>query len=300
MGCPSEVKLQSNLTFTINVHNPTTGAQSDADGAPSYYVYEDETQTAILTGSMVPLDDPHTMGFYSATLACTAANGFEEAKTYNIYITARVGGVQGTISYGFKVVGIVDVAGTGGSPSEVALCNLALLELGADTITSLIDDSDRARLCNALYRTCRNEQIDMIRPNFAKVRIALARLAAVPASGFDYAYQLPSDCLRAIAIDDEWYNWAIEGRTLVTNKETVILLYLSAITDTTTFTPKFTVSLVSYLAWRMAYAITKTVSIKQLMEKQYESAFAEALSSEGAEGTPVTMSSTILTDRVRL
>ena len=155
-------------------------------------------------------------------------------------------------------------------------------------------------MCRAIYGPCRDELIDTIRPNFAKCRIALARLVAVPASGFAYAYQLPSDCLRALETNADWDTWAIEGRTLVSNADAIILLYLSAIEETTKFSPKFTMALVAYLAERMCYAITKTVTMKQLLTKQYEDAVADAIGSEGSEGTPVTMSSTILTDSVRL
>ena len=102
MGCQTEVVLGDNLTFTITCHDPDTGILTDADAAPAYRVYEDETATAILTGTMAKLDDANTTGFYSEQIACTAANGFEQAKSYNIYITATVDSDQGGISFGFR------------------------------------------------------------------------------------------------------------------------------------------------------------------------------------------------------
>lgn len=39
------------LTFPTNTHDFTTGAATDADSAPAYRVYEDETGTAILSGT---------------------------------------------------------------------------------------------------------------------------------------------------------------------------------------------------------------------------------------------------------
>src|SRR5574342_462736 len=44
-----------------------------------------------------------------------------------------------------------------GTPSEVELCNLALLDLGADVIESLTEDSDNARLCRHVYPDARDE-----------------------------------------------------------------------------------------------------------------------------------------------
>jgi len=102
MGCQAEVTLGDNLTFSICTHDPDTGALTDADAAPAYRVYEDETATAILTGTMAKLDDANTTGFYTELIACTAANGFESSKTYTIYISATVDSDTGGISYGFR------------------------------------------------------------------------------------------------------------------------------------------------------------------------------------------------------
>ena len=103
MGCQTQVALGQSLTFTITTHDPDTGVLTDADSAPAYRVYEEETSTAILTGSMAKLDDTNTTGFYSEKIDCTAANGFETNKSYNIYITATVDSDTGGISYGFRV-----------------------------------------------------------------------------------------------------------------------------------------------------------------------------------------------------
>jgi len=103
MGCQTQVDLGDNLTFSITTHDPDTGVLTDADAAPVYRVYEDETAAPILTGTMAILDDANTTGFYTELIACTTANGFEDGKSYNIYIEATVDGDQGGISYGFKV-----------------------------------------------------------------------------------------------------------------------------------------------------------------------------------------------------
>jgi len=104
MGCQAEVYIGDNLTFSICTHDPDTGALTDADAAPSYRVYEDETGTAILTGTMAKLDDANTTGFYTEQIACTAANGFEHSKTYTIYVEATVDSDTGGICYGFRAL----------------------------------------------------------------------------------------------------------------------------------------------------------------------------------------------------
>lgn len=103
MGCPSSVKLGNNLVFSITTHDPDTGVLTDADALPTYRVYENETGAAILNGTMAKLDDVNTTGFYTEQIACTVANGFEQTKTYTVYIEATVDGDTGGICYGFNM-----------------------------------------------------------------------------------------------------------------------------------------------------------------------------------------------------
>lgn len=104
MGCQASVVIGNNLTFSVCTHEPDTGVLTDADAAPDYRVYEDETAVAILTGSMASLDGVNTTGFYTEQIACSVANGFENGKSYTIYIEATVDGDTGGISYGFTAV----------------------------------------------------------------------------------------------------------------------------------------------------------------------------------------------------
>lgn len=102
MGCQSDVKIGDYLTFSICTHDPDTGVLTDADAAPTYRIYEDETAAAILTGTMAKLDDANTTGFYTERVACTAANGFEQGKSYSVYIEATVDLDTGGIAYAFR------------------------------------------------------------------------------------------------------------------------------------------------------------------------------------------------------
>jgi len=103
MGCPSMVLLEDSLVFSIVCHDPDTGVLSDASSAPTWRLYEDETATPILTGSMAKLDDANTTGFYTEQIDCTAVNGFESRKSYTVYIEATVDSDTGGISYAFVV-----------------------------------------------------------------------------------------------------------------------------------------------------------------------------------------------------
>lgn len=115
MGVPAGPwYLDDLLTFTVVTHRFDTGALTDADSVPAYRVYEDETGTAILSGSMAKLDDANTTGFYSEQLTLSAANGFEAGKSYSLYVSAAVNSVTGGQTFNFKVIA-TPVAQTGDS-----------------------------------------------------------------------------------------------------------------------------------------------------------------------------------------
>lgn len=106
--------IDDNLTFVVNTHVASSGAESDADSVPSYRVYEDETATPLLTGSMATLDGGSTTGHYSEQIALTSANGFERGKCYNIRTNATVSGIQGSVVYNFQIEAPVDLAAISG------------------------------------------------------------------------------------------------------------------------------------------------------------------------------------------
>lgn len=110
MGCQSSAIIGSDLVFSVCTHDPDTGILTDAATEPTYRLYENETATAILTGTMSKLDDANTTGFYTELIACTAANGFESGKSYTIYIEATVSGNMGGISYGFTATTLEEIA----------------------------------------------------------------------------------------------------------------------------------------------------------------------------------------------
>lgn len=100
-------RLDDVFVFAVNTHDPDTGSETDANAVPTYRVYENETTTPILAGSMAKLDDTNTTGFYSESIALSAANGFELGKCYHIRIAgvmeAGSPDVTGVLVIGFRM-----------------------------------------------------------------------------------------------------------------------------------------------------------------------------------------------------
>lgn len=124
--------IDNYLTIPLNTHNPATGAEAAATGSPSYRIYEDETATPILTGTLTALDSGNTTGFYSERIQLTAANGFEEGKSYTIRITATIAGISRTAVSTFQIRAAVSAAGV-----TVNLDATDVADLSADIMTVL-------------------------------------------------------------------------------------------------------------------------------------------------------------------
>ena len=101
--------------------------------------------------------------------------------------------------------------------TEVSICANALRRLGDDPITSLTDDTERARLCNAFYTDARDAVLRSHPWNFAITRTSLAKLSDAPAYGFNYQYSLPTDpyCLRVLEMEYSDYIFKVAKAFLI-------------------------------------------------------------------------------------
>jgi len=187
--------------------------------------------------------------------------------------------------------------------TEVSICSNALRKLGDDPITSLTDDTERARLCNAFYEPSRDAVLRMHPWNFAITRASLTRLSSAPAYEYTYQYALPTDpyCLRVLSMEYEDYvfkieNSATEGRVLLTDESTAKILYVAKVTDTNQFDSLFVDVLTAKLALDLTYPVTNSTSLQTQMEKLYQAKLSEARSVDGQEGFMTDLVSETFTD----
>ncbi len=152
MSCPTQCVLGQNLTFTVQAKD-SANLPTDATGNVSYKVYEDSTDTAILSGTMAKLDDSNTTGYYSEQIACTTDNGFERFESYSVRITATVSGSAVVVGYSFLCVGTEDTltATSGALTTTANFYSYTGIASGTDEalITALI-----ARATSAIENYC--------------------------------------------------------------------------------------------------------------------------------------------------
>jgi hypothetical protein len=87
--------------------------------------------------------------------------------------------------------------------SKVDICNLALQNIGASSITTLTEDSVEANECNLRYDSIRKSILELHLWNFAIKRVSLNKEVASPAYGYDNQFTLPSDFIRMVATEEQ-------------------------------------------------------------------------------------------------
>lgn len=80
------------VTFWAQLSDATATA-TDATGDPAFQVYEEATNTPLLTGEMAKQDDANTVGLYQGQFTATSLDGFEVGKSYCVRASATVAGV---------------------------------------------------------------------------------------------------------------------------------------------------------------------------------------------------------------
>ena len=187
--------------------------------------------------------------------------------------------------------------------TEVSICSNALRRLGDSPITSLTEDSERGRLCNAFYEPSRDAILRSHTWNFAINRANLAKLSTAPV--FEYANQfaLPTDpfCLRVLKMEFEDYEFKIEnlagqGRVLLTDEGEAKIIYIARVTDPSLFDSMFVDVLTAKLAVDLAYPVTNSTTLQAQMQKLFERKLSEARSLDSTEGSTDSLISTVFTD----
>jgi len=173
--------------------------------------------------------------------------------------------------------------------SVVDICNSALNMLGASTIIDLTENSKNARLCNQRYELVRDAVFRSHPWNCLQKRIELAKDTTSPVFEFTNAYTLPADSLRILRSENSNLSnnekFRIEGKKLLSDEDTMKVLYVAKITDTTQYDTLLIETLSARLAAELCYPITQSSTLMDRMFGIFESKLKEARFVDATEGT---------------
>lgn len=173
--------------------------------------------------------------------------------------------------------------------SVVDICNRALSRIGASRITSITDAVKPAKACNSAYNIVRDEVIRAHPWNCTVTRASLAPLSTDPAYEYSYQYQLPSDCLRLLEVDNNGYDFVVEGRKILTDYGTALnIKYQKQETDPQQYDSLLVSVISARLAWEICEELTQSRTKTADKRDEYQQILMAAKMVDAQEQSPST------------
>lgn len=185
--------------------------------------------------------------------------------------------------------------------SQTQIANRALTKLGSERILDLTDNTKRARVMYSMFDTVRDDELRAHLWRFAITRTTVPSVAdATPAFDYDYAYGLPSDCIRLIQVNDYYIAnslapyitsddapFSLESNQILANFASPLKIrYVKRVTDTTQYDPCFVEALACRLAAEACETITQSANKRKAAWQEYELAIRKAISANVLETAP--------------
>lgn len=186
--------------------------------------------------------------------------------------------------------------------SRTEIANLALIQLGAGTITSFSDGTVQANLLDKIYDMILDEVLSTANWSTALRQATLSETVDAPTYRYANQFQLPTNpfCLKILEADNGIstdFEWERLGDKLVTDSATVNITYLARLTNTNDYGPHLQNALVHRLISALSYTLTGSQSSADRYYNLYLRVLDEMRAADATQGsTKLTTSTTITTD----
>ncbi len=175
------------------------------------------------------------------------------------------------------------------SYTKIDLCSRALVKLGANSIASFNEATAEAKVCAQLYEPTVESLLASYPWRFALEKATLARLTSKPTADYQYAYQLPNNCVRVLSAGNgsksQGLKYKIVGNMLHTNADQVIISYIAR-PDESVFPAFFSNALIAKLAAELCLPLTESTARTDYMYKRAEEEFKIAKLTDSQQDVP--------------
>lgn len=176
-------------------------------------------------------------------------------------------------------------------PSQISICNQALVKLGANTITSIDQNTTEAGICKAFYTDVLNTVLEEYPWTFATKRYELPQKAGTPPKPFAAWYLIPSNVIRIVdASSDPNFDranstdWVVENGDILSNDGSMYIRAIIEVTDTSLYTAGFVRAFIVRLAAEMSTAITRSRELADQLMRDYSIQVQRAISADSQQG----------------
>lgn len=178
--------------------------------------------------------------------------------------------------------------------SDTAIANLALQKLGERPIFSLGDDSKAARECNAAFVPTRHRLLRQYAFGFSIVDgQQLALLPDAPVQRYRYAFQLPTNCLQVLNLnqDDGKVHGAPyvirKGNQLHTDMDVAVISFVADEPVVTRYDSLFVDAFSTALALAVCKSVTGSDEKRSELMREFNAlALQEAMAADAREDEP--------------
>lgn len=172
--------------------------------------------------------------------------------------------------------------------SKTDICNTALARLGQDPITSITDDTDAAKRCDILF----DEVADIVMASgewsTLLAQQQLAKLTTNPVHEFDFQYQLPTNIIKLVSINDNAFHdipFKRQGDRLLINTGTAAITYVKREPNTQLWGPHLTTAVSLKLASELALPLTNSAQIVDMLERKYMLWLRKSIAADNQQGS---------------
>ncbi len=174
--------------------------------------------------------------------------------------------------------------------SSIELCNLALLKVGQNTISSLSaseDKSVQSLLCRYNYDQSRQSLLSQYQWSFACKEAELQKVSDGSSFKYDYKYTLPGGFLRLVTLYDSSKNeiiavthykplYDIQENYIFTDIDGCKIKYVFDLENVERMSPLFKNALVLDIAIRITKTLNDSTTYLQALQAEYQVTFAQA------------------------
>jgi len=186
--------------------------------------------------------------------------------------------------------------------TDVSICNMALGHIKSKSTIATLDEKNNAeaRICKLYYAQAVNETLEEFNWPFAKRTAVLATVGEAPLGwAFEYAY--PSDCVAVRKILTTYrsdkpipfelmHSELSDSIVILTDEEAAQIEYTKRVTNTTLFSPKFTIAVSHKIGSLIAMPLSGKSEIRDaqiaLFDLEINKARASALNQEQKDEQP--------------
>ena len=109
--------------------------------------------------------------------------------------------------------------------------------------------------------------------------------AETPVFGWNYAYQLPADCIKVVEVEPV-SRFQVEKKNILSNEKNLLLLYVATPTDINNLDPLLAETIAMKLSVEIAETLTSKQGLKQELMQKYIISLQEARGANSKDRTP--------------